>query len=123
MWKKGNGRLIPTTDPTRKKFKTYINSKQLNYLSELAEQHDTHISYLLENGLNNLINDNSFHFDKKQRLRDKIEFRTTCNKETLEIVKNIAKKHKINFTDIIQAAVGYIEPTKVKKKNWRYRIE
>lgn len=123
MWKKGKDRLIPVTDPTRKSFKTYISNQQLKYLYEMAEQYDTHIAYLLENGLNNLIKDNSFYFDKTQRLRDKVEFRTTCSKETLVIAQNIAKDHKLNFTDIIQAAVNYIEPSKVKNKSWRSRIE
>ena len=123
MWKNINGNLIHTTDPSRVKFKTYISKSQLDYLYNLADDKDTHVSYLLENGLYHLMQDNSFSFNKNSRLKDKVEFRTTGNKDVLNSAKEFARQHKLNFTDIIQCSVNYINASEVKNKNWRHRIE
>lgn len=123
MWKNINGRLIQTTDKSITRFKTYISQAQLNHLGKLAKDYNTHISYLLENGLKNIIKDTDFIFNKKNRLKDKVEFRTTCNKEILQQAKKFAKTNNLNFTDIIQASVSYINLSEVKSKEWRYRIE
>lgn len=123
MWKRVNGHLIHITDPSRVKYKTYISRKQLDYLRHLEEVYDTHVSYLLENGIKNAATNVDFSFLKKDRLRDKIEFRTTCDKEILEQGRSLAKKHGLNFTDVIQASIEHIDLTEVKSKDWRYRIE
>lgn len=123
MWKKANGRLIQTTDNSITRFKTYISQEQLTHLGSLAADYNTHISYLLENGLKNLILESDFIFNKRKRLRDKVEFRTTCNKKILLQAKKFAKTHNLNLTDVIQASVSYINISEVKSKDWRYRIE
>lgn len=123
MWKNINGRLIHTTDQSITRFKTYISQEQLFNLTNLATDYHTHISYLLENGLKNIVSDTEFTFNKKLRLRDKVEFRTTCNKEILFNAKEFAKTHNLNFTDVIQASISYIKLSEVKSKEWRYRIE
>lgn len=123
MWKVVNGKLIHKTDSSRVRFKTYINRDLLNELTEISENENTHISYLLENGLGNLLKDKNFYFNKKDRLKNKVEFRTTCDKEILEKAKELSKTHKLNFTDIIQSSVKYIKLEEVKKKSWKHRIE
>lgn len=123
MWKKINGRLIHMTDTSRVRFKTYISRQQLAHLEDLIEGNDTHLSYLIENGLKNILQDDNFSFNKDHRLKDKIELRTTCDKDILEQGRQFAKHHKLNFTDVIQSSVEYINPAEVKRKNWRYRIE
>lgn len=123
MWKNINGRLVHVADPSRVRFKTYISQRQLQVLEELCADADTHISYLLENGFQNLLRDESFVFLKKSRLKDKVEFRTTCDQEILEQAKALARAHKLNFTDIVQAAVDYVDISEAKCKSWRHRIE
>lgn len=123
MWKNINGRLIQTTDKSITRYKTYISQSQLNHLGKLAEDYNSHISYLLENGLENIVLDQNFSFCKTKRLKDKVEFKTTCNKEILHQAKDFAKSHKLNFTDIIQCSVNYINLSQIKNKEWRYRIE
>ena len=123
MWKRTNGRLIQMTDPSRTRFKTYISKNQLEKLERLAAEYDTYVSYLLENGLKNALATENFIFSKKNRLRDKVEFRTTCDKEILEQGRFFAKKHKLNLTDVIQVSVDYIDLTEIKNRDWRYRTE
>lgn len=101
-----------------------MNVELLKELTDLANKEDTHISYLLENGLSNLLKDPYFSFNKQDRLKEKVQFLTTCDKDILERSKNLAKLHRLNFTDVIQASVSYINIEEVvKKKGWRHRIE
>ncbi|MGE7981790.1 rRNA methyltransferase [Solibacillus sp. NPDC093137] len=123
MWKIHNGKLIQTTDESRIRYKTRMSAAIINSLKNLAEKYDTHIGYLLENGYSNLIESGSIVYDKKNRPKDRIEFRTTCDKELLDSLKEFAKDHSLNLNDVIEASVAYINYEDVKHANWRYRVE
>ncbi|WP_079526744.1 rRNA methyltransferase [Solibacillus isronensis] len=123
MWKIHNGKLIQTTDESRIRYKTRMSAAIINSLKQLAEKYDTHIGYLLENGYSNLIDSGSIVYDKKNRPKDRIEFRTTCDKELLDSLKEFAKDHSLNLNDVIEASVAYINYEDVKHANWRYRVE
>ena len=123
MWKIHNGKLIQTTDDSRIRYKTRMSAAIINSLKQLAEKYDTHIGYLLENGYSNLIESGSIVYDKKNRPKDRIEFRTTCDKELLDSLKEFAKDHSLNLNDVIEASVAYINYEDVKHANWRYRVE
>ncbi len=123
MWKIHNGKLIQTTDESRIRYKTRMSAAIINSLKQLAEKYDTHIGYLLENGYSNLIESGSIVYDKKNRPKDRIEFRTTCDKELLDSLKEFAKDHNLNLNDVIEASVAYINYEDVKHANWRYRVE
>lgn len=123
MWKIHNGKLIQTTDESRIRYKTRMSAAIINSLKQLAEKYDTHIGYLLESGYSNLIESGTIAYDKKNRPKDRIEFRTTCDKELLESLKEFAKQHNLNLNDVIEASVAYINYEDVKHTNWRYRVE
>lgn len=123
MWKIHNGKLIQTTDESRIRYKTRMSAAIINSLKQLAEKYDTHIGYLLENGYSNLIESGTIVYDKKNRPKDRIEFRTTCDKELLDSLKEFAKEHSLNLNDVIEASVAYINYEDVKHANWRYRVE
>lgn len=123
MWKLHNGKLIQTTDDSRVRYKTRMSAVILNTLKQLAEKHDTHIGYLLENGYSNLLESGTIVYDKNNRPKDRIEFRTTCDKELLESLKEFAKHHSLNLNDVIEGSVAYINYEDIKHANWRYRVE
>lgn len=123
MWKIHNGKLIQTTDESRIRYKTRMSAAIINSLKQLAEKYDTHIGYLLENGYSNLIESGTIIYDKKNRPKDRIEFRTTCDKELLDSLKEFAKDNSLNLNDVIEASVAYINYEDVKHANWRYRVE
>ena len=54
MWKNIKGRLVPMTDDSRVRFKTYIAKELLEILNEMADKQETHVGYLIENGLKTL---------------------------------------------------------------------
>lgn len=123
MWKLSNGKLIQTTDESRIRYKTRISAAMVEQLKELALQHDTHIGYLLENGYSNLLQAATITYNKMNRPKDRIEFRTTCDKELLQAMKDFAQQQDLNLNDVIEASVAYINVNDVKNASWRYRVE
>ncbi|MFJ8235880.1 rRNA methyltransferase [Ureibacillus sp. NPDC094379] len=123
MWKLVNGKLKQIVDETRSEYKTRISKSMLDELKKLAEEHNTNVGYILETGFQNIIKDNVVVFDKKNRPKDRVEFRTTCNKEILENLRLLAKANKLNLNDVIEASIPMIDVKGVKKDNWRHRIE
>ncbi|TQR18463.1 rRNA methyltransferase [Psychrobacillus soli] len=123
MWKLVNGRLIQTIDQTRSEYKTRISSKLIKELKKMAEENNTHIGYLLENGFENMMKKDEIIFDKKNRPKDRVEFRTTCDKEVITNLRLFAKKNHLNLNDVIEASFASIDTNHVKSANWRYRKE
>lgn len=74
MWELVNGKLIQKTDESRVKFRTNISKTILNQLETLSADHDTHINYLLESGLQEVLKQDFISYDKK--LGQRIEFNT-----------------------------------------------
>lgn len=123
MWKIVNGKLIQTVDETRTEYKTRISASLIKKLKTLAKDSNSNIGYLLENGFENILNESTLIFDKKNRPKDRVEFRTTCDKDLLESLRLLAKSNKLNLNDVIEASIPYIDQNNVKHANWRYRIE
>ncbi|PIC96882.1 rRNA methyltransferase [Sporosarcina sp. P26b] len=123
MWKLVSGRIIQTTDETRIKFRTNISQEILEKLEELSERHNTHSNYLLENGLWNVLAAGVIEFDKNLRPVDRIQYKTTYDKELLESVKEFAKDHKLFINDVIEYSVGYIDFKDIKTKEHKNRLE
>lgn len=123
MWKLIDGKLYQTVDTTRVKFRTNISQALLNQLDETAREHNTHINYLIENGLLNVIQEDTITFNKENRPKDRVQFKTTYDQELLESLKEFAKRHKLFMNDVIEYSVNKIDLTDLKDVNYRYRIE
>lgn len=123
MWKLVDGRLIQTTDDSRVKFRTNISASILESLRVIAKENNTHVNYLIENGLKNVLTEGIITFDKELRPKDRIQYKTTYDKELLEGLKEFAKKHHLFMNDVIEYSVQYIDKENIKNNNHRYRIE
>lgn len=123
MWKIVNHKLIQTTDESRARYKTRISAALIEQLKQLAVEHDTHIGYLLENGYLNLLQSETISYNKKNRPKDRVEFRTTCDEQLLAHLKDFAKQQQLNLNDVIEESVKYIRLEDVKNASWRYRVE
>lgn len=122
MWKNVKGRLIPVTDESRVKFRTSISQSLLSQLSEVAERHDTHVNYLLENGMQKLLQHQTITYEKKSRPKDRVQYKTTYDKELLENIKDFAKEHKLFINDVIEYSASFIDPDEVRGADYRSRI-
>lgn len=123
MWKLVNGKLVQSIDESRSEYKTRISAAIIQQLKLQAKESNTHIGYLLESGFENILMEDTIIFDKKNRPKDRVDFRTTCDQDILNKLKIFAKKNTLNLNDVIEASVAYIDKSKVKNADWRYRTE
>lgn len=123
MWKKVNGKLVHVTDEERVKFRTNISKKLLTKLRKLAEEHHTHVNYLLESGLKETIKLQKITYDKKKRPKDRVQYKTTYDRELLNKVRAFAKQNNIFINDVIEYSVQFISIDNSKTKEHRHRIE
>lgn len=123
MWKNINGRLIQQTDESRVKFRTNISKSLLESLSQIAQDHDTCVNYLIESGIDHVLTEDYISFDKKARPKDRVQYKTTYDKKLLERTKKFATDNGLFINDVIEYSCRFIEPTKSKTTAFRYRIE
>ena len=123
MWKKVNGRLIQITDESRVKFRTNISKAIIEKLQEIALEHDTHVNYLLETGLQNVLDQGVITYNKELRPKDRVQYKTTYDKELLQKVKDFAKEHQLYINDVIEYSINYIDIENAKESSYKNRIE
>lgn len=123
MWKKVNGRLISTTDISRVKFRTNISKAILDQLDTLAKENDTHVNYLIETGLQEVLSQQVIIFNKEVRPKDRIPYKTTYDKELLQEIKKTAKDHDLFINDVIEYSVKFIKLDVIKNSSYRNRVE
>jgi hypothetical protein len=123
MWKKMNGRLVAVTDDSRVKFRTNISKSLLNELQEVADVHDTRINYLLETGLQKILEQGVITYNKDLRPKDRVQYKTTYDRVLLEEVKKFAKNHKLFINDVIEYSTNFIDVEMAKKEGYKHRVE
>jgi hypothetical protein len=123
MWKLVNGKLIQTTDASRVKFRTNVSKSIIDQLTALANLHNTHPNYLIESGLQNVLSQGVITFNKESRPKDRIQYKTTYDKELLEDVKEFAQKHNLFINDVIEYSVKFIDLEKTKNSSYKHRVE
>ncbi|WP_080874423.1 rRNA methyltransferase [Oceanobacillus timonensis] len=123
MWKLVNGKLIQTADKSRVEFRTNVSKSIIDQLNAMAIQYDTYPNYLLESGLQAVLTQGFIQFNKKNRPKDRVQYKTTYDKELLLEVKDFAKEHKLSVNDVLECSVHFIDFNSVKKKSNKHRIE
>jgi len=122
MWKNIDGRLIQFTDTSRIKFRTNISKAILDQLQDTAKQHDTHVNYLLETGLESLLTEGVIIFNKDTRPKDRVQYKTTYDMELLDSVREFAKQHRLYINDVIEYSTNFIDVPRSKDKSFKHRI-
>ncbi|WP_053363207.1 LAGLIDADG family homing endonuclease [Bacillus sp. FJAT-27251] len=97
----GAGKIIQTAN-SRVKFRTNVSKSILEDLKIIAEEKNTHINYLIETGLTELIKLEKIDFNKGFRPNDRVQYKTTYNKELLENIKAKAKSNQLFVSDLIE---------------------
>ncbi|WP_226665345.1 rRNA methyltransferase [Metabacillus litoralis] len=123
MWKLTNGKLVQTTDQSRVKFRTNISKSLIVHLSKLADEYDSHPNYLLENGLQNLLSHGTITFNKALRPKDRVQYKTTYDKELLAAVKEFASENTLYTNDVLEYSVSFIDFKTIKNSSYKHRVE
>ncbi|MFC0560138.1 rRNA methyltransferase [Halalkalibacter alkalisediminis] len=123
MWKLTDGKLVHTTDTSRVKFRTNVSKAIIDKLNVMAIEHNSYPNYLIESGLQNVLADGVIHFNKESRPKDRIQYKTTYDRELLNSVKDLAKKHNMYINDVLEYSVNFIDLENIKKSSYKHRIE
>lgn len=123
MWKLIDGKLIHTTDISRVKFRTNISRSILKSLKIIATENNTHINYLLETGLKEVLTLGFITFDKKSRPKDRIQYKTTYDRELLESIREFSLKNNLFINDVIEYSVQFIDVENSKKSGYKHRVD
>ncbi|MBK3496308.1 rRNA methyltransferase [Viridibacillus sp. YIM B01967] len=123
MWKLTNGKLLQATDTARVKFRTNISATVLERLKEMADDYDTHVNYLLESGIQEVLKQNTIVYDKATRPIDRVQYKTTYDADLLKALKAFAKQQQVYINDVIEYSVQYIDLEDVKNASYKHRVE
>lgn len=123
MWKLENGKLVQVTDSTRFKFRTNISKTILDQLNSIAVEYDTYPNYLIESGLKKVLSQDFINYNKESRPKDRIQYKTTYDKELLDKVKEFAKRNDLFINDVIEYSVNFIDIENIKDRSYKNRIE
>ena len=123
MWKLEKGKLIQRTDESRIKVQVRLDRDVLKKFEELAKENDSTVSYLIESGLEYILQNQIYRPDVHHNIRNRTEFNLSIDKRLYEKLKEMVKRTKIKRSDIIEDSIQYIQLDSIKKVDWRYRIE
>lgn len=123
MWKLVDGRLVHTTDTSRVKFRTNVSKAIIEQLNSLSSKYNTHPNYLLESGLQNVLANGEITYNKKERPKDRVQYKTTYDKELLATVKEFAKENDLFINDVLEYSVDFIDFENIKSTGYKHRIE
>ncbi len=105
MWKKTTNGLVQSVDESRQKLRVRINMNQLIELKELAKEHNTNLSYLIENGLANMFKDDSHEIVGSTRTKGNKEVGLTIDKDISRKTRIIVEEKKVKMTTIISNCI------------------
>jgi len=89
----------------------------------LATENNTHINFLLETGLKEVLTLGAITFDKKSRPKDRIQYKTTYDRELLEDIREFSLNNNLFINDVIEYSVKYINVENSKKSGYGHRVE
>ncbi|MGM7723066.1 LAGLIDADG family homing endonuclease [Metabacillus sp. Hm71] len=107
--------VLETSDPTKIKFRTSISKSILDKLSILAKENNTHVNILLESGLQTVLSQGNISFNKKDRPKDRIQYKSTYDKELLDSLREFANKNNLFMNDVIEYSSNFIKFNNIKK--------
>lgn len=116
MWKLENGKIGHTPISSRMSFRTSISRTIRETLNKLAVENNTHVNYLIENGLENVLTHKDKVLIKPVDSKDRIQYKSTYDKQLLNDIKELAKHKRVFINDVLEYSVQYIDLTKVKRR-------
>jgi hypothetical protein len=103
-------------DNPRIKFRTNISKNILSQLRGLAKEHNTYINYLIEKGIQCVLAQDVITFNKQNRPKDRIQFKTTYDNQVFEDLKKFAAKNNLFINDVIEYSIQFINVKDVKSE-------
>lgn len=117
MWALLDGKIVLTPTSSRMSFRTNISKSILESLKAIAIKNQTHVNHLIENGLRNMLSQKEITFSEVSNSADRIQYKTTYDKQLLNDIRDMAKKHKLFINDVIESSIQFIDLKNVKQRS------
>ncbi|WP_246943190.1 rRNA methyltransferase [Bacillus pinisoli] len=108
MWELINGKLVQKKVSSRVKFRTNISELVLLEVDRLSLKYEIPKNHIIEMALKTLILNDVIITNTMVKPKDRIQYKTTYDKELLEQVRDYAKKNKIHVNQLIEYSMGLI---------------
>ncbi|WP_409270239.1 hypothetical protein V1499_12445 [Neobacillus sp. SCS-31] len=106
----------------RVKFRTTVSSGILAKLGEIAKQNNTYTNYLIESGMNILIDAKDLNLIKNKR-SDRVHYKSTFDRELLGRARVFAQTNGIHMSDLIEYAAEFIDVNVAVKEGRSHRVQ
>ena len=108
-WRIIGNKIVHVSNSNRISFRTNVSKRILEELKKLALKHNTKINHLIENGLTNMLLQDELPLNQITKSMDRIQYKTTYDKELLLTLKAFAKERDIYINELIELCVQYID--------------
>ncbi|MGB2991117.1 MAG: hypothetical protein WBB47_00645 [Paenisporosarcina sp.] len=115
LWKIVDEKIVINPVSTRISFRTNVSKSLLETLKGLARKNNIHVNHLIENGLKNLLFQTDIKLNKIIKPSDRVQYKTTYDKQILDDLKVAAKQHRVDMNDLIEHSVEFIELIDIKR--------
>ena len=90
----------------------------------MAHAYDSNVSYLLENGFENMLEkDYTYQLNAPKNRSGRKQILLTMDRRLYAELEKLAEELKVKKNVLLETASFFIEPDKAKKDRHRYRIE
>jgi hypothetical protein len=109
-----NSKIVQTPISNRISFRTNISKTILDDLSLMAHEYKCKVNYLLEIGLQHLL-DNKEHLNFRiYKARDRIQYKSTYDKDLLVNIRMLAIEKELRLNELIEMSVQFIDIKKIR---------
>ncbi|GAA0328377.1 LAGLIDADG family homing endonuclease [Oceanobacillus sp. FSL W7-1281] len=108
-WTQKDGKLKHINSGSRIAFRTNISGRTLDCLKVIAKERKIRLNHLIEIGLKNMLAKSELSITLQTRPNDRIQYKTTYDKDLLTEVKKFAKENNLFINDVIEHSMHFID--------------
>jgi len=108
-WRKVGTKIVHISNSNRISFRTNVSKSILEDVKKLALKHNTKVNHLIENGLINMLLQDEFHNYQTTKSTDRIQYKSTYDKDLLAAIKKLAKEHNLYINTLIELSIKHID--------------
>ena len=124
MWVSKGGRTIHAVDTSRHQYKTNLDRNIIDELRRMANTYNSNVSYLLENGFENMLQeDYSYQLNAPKNRSNRKQILLTMDSGLHDELEKLAAELGVKKNVLLETAFFFIKPEDAKKDKHRYRTE
>lgn len=108
-WTQKDEKLKHINSGSRIAFRTNISVRTLDCLKVIAKERKIRLNHLIEIGLKNMLAKSELSITLQTRPNDRIQYKTTYDKDLLTEVKKFAKENNLFINDVIEHSIHFID--------------